>query len=235
MPPSEKAGPDKACDIGTHYVDDNYAWHMFCFSEGKRARNTSQSKIRTLENQAQGYCEEYINSHPEVNLVYANTLVGASIRCWKYQRGDSKLRGFWDGDTKDHFEHYKDVGEEVHRPQLENTFADMKSMPPGVLRMGQLHSEIRLSDSQHRTPATFPLGSNAPTGSSNYNPYNQASDSMYTTPMPLAVPQQPTRIEPTSTLRVDILSPDLLLPLRDEDYVEVTLVRRGQDINSNVY
>jgi len=58
---------------------------------------------------------------------------------------------------------------------------------------------------------------------------------MYTTPMPLAVPQQPTRIEPTSTLRVDILSPDLLLPLRDEDYVEVTLVRRGQDINSNVY
>ncbi len=58
---------------------------------------------------------------------------------------------------------------------------------------------------------------------------------MYLILMPLANPQQPTRKEPTSTLRVDILLPNLLLPLRDKDYVKVTLVRCRQDINSNVY
>ncbi len=34
-----------------------------------------------------------------------------------------------------------------------------------------------------------------------------------------------TRIEPTSTLRVNILLPNILLPLRNKDYVKVTLVR----------
>ena len=73
-------------------------------------KNTTKSKIRDLENQAQGYCKEFIESHEYVSFVYANTFTGGSVRFWSFTRGDKKLRGFWNGDEKDHFEHYRDVG-----------------------------------------------------------------------------------------------------------------------------
>lgn len=128
VPSSDKSGQDNACDIATRYVDSKHTWHIFCFSEAKRVKNTSWSKIRDIEAQAEGYCQEYLESHPDVNIVYANTLVGASIRCWSYSKGDSELRGFWNGDDKGRFEHYRDVGEDENLAQLDHAIARMKSV-----------------------------------------------------------------------------------------------------------
>jgi hypothetical protein len=136
QPPSEKKGKDKVCDLAIKYVDNSRMWHILCFAEAKRAKNTSGSKIRALEEQAEGYCEEFIDAHSEMTMVYSCTLVGASLRAWTWIKGDSKLRGFWAGDEKNHFEYYRDVGLEEHRLELESAFDQMKSMPVRVLRRG---------------------------------------------------------------------------------------------------
>jgi hypothetical protein len=227
VPPSDKAGQDKASDIATKYVDDRYKWHMFCFSEAKRAKNTSQSKIRAVETQAQGYCKEFLESHPEVNMVYANTLVGASIRCWSYKQGDSKLRGFWNGDEKDHFEHYRDVGEDENVAQLEDAIANMKSIPTGVLRRGQDHSQIGASSSNYYSSAALPLRSNAP------DQLYGGQESAPSIPPDSDQQAMERSAGPSDTPLVsDFQSTSAL---QNENYVEVTLVKPGQDIANNTY
>ena len=59
-PSSKKKGADKQCDLAIKYIDDEFSWHILIFAECKRAKNTSKSKIRDLETQAQGYCEEFL-------------------------------------------------------------------------------------------------------------------------------------------------------------------------------
>ena len=242
QPPSDKVGSDKLCDLATKAVDDGHKWHMFCFSEGKRASNTSDSKIKALEVQAQGYCKEFVDAHPHVNRIYANTLVGASIRCWSYTRGDSKLRGFWNGDEKDHFEHYRDVGNEEHKLQLERAFADMKSMPPGVLHRGQDHSQIGASSSRYSTSAAYPLGSSTSAVSSAYGPVSVSTYSSISGAQQVTSMSQGSNsvswssgLSGTSQVVAESSTSATSVPLRDEDYVEVTIVKRKKDIADNVY
>ncbi|KAH8587320.1 hypothetical protein B0O99DRAFT_601762 [Bisporella sp. PMI_857] len=230
FPPSDTKGPNKACDLATQYVDDIHKWHLFFFHEGKRAKNSSESKIRALENQAQGYCKEFIESHEDVSLVYANTFVGGYVRFWSFTRGDSKLRGFWNGDEKDHFEHYRDVGLDEHFHDIQRALDGIKSMPVSALRRGQDHSQIGVSSFSLKVPTTYsvpmqPASSDVPTTLRGYQvnysaPVNLASSSLATTPTPVAF---------------DTSISSAPVALRDEDYVDVTLVQYGRDISHHVY
>jgi hypothetical protein len=118
QPPSTRKGSEKACDIVVMYVDNDYEHQILCFAECKRAKSVKISKIRALETQAQGYCDEFLEAHPNIDIAYACTLVGVYIRCWSLHRGDDKLKGFWSGNEKDHFEHYKDAGSDDDRQIL---------------------------------------------------------------------------------------------------------------------
>ncbi|RFU34565.1 hypothetical protein B7463_g1761, partial [Scytalidium lignicola] len=132
--PSTKSDPNMACDIVTSYIDDdNYHWHFFCFSEVRGSKSaTAGTSIRALEEQVLEYCKEYLQEQPpEVNLVYANTLVGASIRSWSYRRGEGNLSGFSDSAEYGNFGCYKDIGEESNRRLLEDTFGYIKKYHSG--------------------------------------------------------------------------------------------------------
>jgi hypothetical protein len=154
VPPSDTGGYNKACDLATSFIDSGYKWHLFFFQEGKRAKRTSQSNIKALEIQAQGYCKDFLNSHQDVDMVYANTFVGVHVRFWSFTRGDDILRGFWRGDEKDHFEHYRDVGRESHSGDIEGAIRHMKTVPiGGALPRGLDHDRIGSS----HFPTTQPL------------------------------------------------------------------------------
>ena len=142
QPPSRKRGRDKACDIAIKYLDQNYHHQILCFAEAKRARNMIYSKIRDLEKQAQGYCQDFLEANQKEEFVYACTLVGASIRCWIMRQGDPNLVGFWDGQQRDDFQYYRDVGLDEHKVELVRAFDLMKSVSPSALRLGQDSSMI---------------------------------------------------------------------------------------------
>ena len=131
VPPSNTDGYNKACDLATSFIDSRHKWHLFFFQEGKRAKRTSQSNIRALEIQAQGYCKDFLDSHQDVDMVYANTFVGVNVRFWSFTKGDDILRGFWKGDEKDRFEYYRDVGRDSHSSDIESAIRHMKTMPIG--------------------------------------------------------------------------------------------------------
>jgi hypothetical protein len=211
-PPSTKRGTDKACDIVIMYVDGAYEHQILCFAECKRAKNVTTSKIRALETQAQGYCQDFLDAHPDNSLAYACTLVGVFIRCWSLRRGDRKLQGFWAGNEKDHFEHYRDVGLDEHRRDIEMAFDQMKSVPPLGLRLGQDHSAI---------------------GSSSYGTFAQAPEMEYNVADQFRfdappIPSQPMEVEPNDSL-VDVAQ------LLDQNYVSVSIREYGESISENLY
>lgn len=180
-PPSDSKGPNKACDLATQSIDREHNCHMLIFHEGKRARNKTGSKIRILETQAQGYCEEFLKSNENVSMVYSNTFAGASVRFWSFTRGDNKLRGFWAGDKKDEFKHYKDVGLDENLRELQRAIDAMKSMPVSALRRGQDHSQIGATSSISKYTVSAP--SSSMPGAS----YTGAG-SVYTYPIRIATP-----------------------------------------------
>ncbi|KAH8817090.1 hypothetical protein F5884DRAFT_853520 [Xylogone sp. PMI_703] len=135
--PSEKMDVDKACDLAVRFVDSQYKWHILCLVEAKRAGKTG---IRDLEDQAELYCEAFLEGHQDQDVIYACTLVGVSVRCWKVTRDSPRLQGLWDADEKGHYEFYKDVGEDANIQLLEHAFEAMKSIPVGPLRIDQDHS-----------------------------------------------------------------------------------------------
>ncbi|ESZ91636.1 hypothetical protein SBOR_7998 [Sclerotinia borealis F-4128] len=154
IPPSYEVtkGPNKAkvCDLVTRSLDKTHKWYLFSFHEGKEKQaqvdNSAESgstiniNIKDLENRAQDYCKEFFDVHRDVDLVYVNTFSGVSVRFWSVRRGDETLRGFWGGDEKDHFEHYRDVGLDAHFHDIERALLRMRpvSIPP----VGQVFSQI---------------------------------------------------------------------------------------------
>jgi hypothetical protein len=178
-------------------------------------------------------------------------------------RGDSKLRGFWNGDEKDHFEHYRDVGEDENVAQIEDAIAKMKSIPIGVLRRGQHHSQIGASSSNYYSSEILP--SNAPgqlyagqASASSIPPdsnqqameWNPAPDQLYAgqtsaSSIPQESDQQAMEWNPApDQLYAGQASASSIPPnsgfqpasaLQNKNYVEVTLVKTGQDIAHNTY
>ncbi len=129
VPPASKKGSEKAGDLAIKYLTADYQHQIFCFAEAKRAKNHTHAKIRGLEEQARGYCRDFLEAYPDVDVVYACTLVGASIRCWSVSR-DKQLTPFWDG-PEGTFERYMDVGEDRYAEHIMAAFNHMKSIPIG--------------------------------------------------------------------------------------------------------
>ena len=158
VPPSNTGGYNKACDLATSFIDSGYKWHLFFFQEGKRAKRTSQSNIKALEIQAQGYCKDFLDSNQDVDMVYANTFVGVHVRFWSFTKGDNILRGFWNGDEKDHFEHYRDVGRDSHSSDIERAIHHMKAVPVGGNLPRDLNHD-RIGSSSFPTTQALSMGS----------------------------------------------------------------------------
>jgi len=212
----------------------NYHHQILCFVEAKRARNTIYSNIRDLENQAQGHCQDFLEAHPESDLVYACTLVSARIRCWSLSRGDRKLVGFWDGNGRDDFRYYRDVGLDEHKLELEKAFDLMKSMPPTAIRLGQDPPTIgsRLGElsklepvySQYSVSVAY---TQPPTG------YSRGFPAAGTSSTPsLEVPN--TALYEAARAPMDVEYPNIS-QLLDEDYVQVSVYEFGDSIWEHIY
>ena len=136
QPPASKKGTERACDISIKHIADDFEHQILCFAEAKRARNVIYSKIQELEDQALSYCLEFLTANPDVGIIYACTLVGASIRCWSLRAGEEKFQGFWGDENMGSFDFYKDVGDDAHFPLLERSFNMMKVVPTGIVPRG---------------------------------------------------------------------------------------------------
>lgn len=85
---------------------------------------------------------DHLAANSDINLIYACTLVGASVRCWSLQRGDDFLRPFWSG-AGSSYAQYLDVGEDANRDALLEVFGFMANVPlDGALPLDMQHSDI---------------------------------------------------------------------------------------------
>lgn len=132
------------CDIVIKYLTVDYAWQVLCFVEGKRARNQTDSLINAVEKQASEYCQEFLEAN-NVDMVYACTIVGASIRCWTVEKDEPNavtMTGFWDGSEQGKFQYYLDIGLEQNKDRLLAAFERMKAFPIRHLPLNMDHSSI---------------------------------------------------------------------------------------------
>lgn len=126
VPPATKHGSEKACDIAIRCCMSGYSRRIFCFAGAKRASSHTKAAIRDLEEQARGYCADFLGANPKVNKIFACTLVGTSVRCWEFRNADSHLRPLWGDKKPSNFSDYLDVGEDAGIPRLEKAFGAMK-------------------------------------------------------------------------------------------------------------
>ncbi|KLU90713.1 hypothetical protein MAPG_10565 [Magnaporthiopsis poae ATCC 64411] len=139
VPPATKPGAEKACDIAIRCCMDDYSRQILCFAEAKRASSHTNAAIRDLEEQARGYCADFLDANPNVDKIFACTLVGTSVRCWEFEEKSSHLQPLWNpaGQVAT-FSEYLDVGEDAVVRRLEKAFWTMKksSRAKGPLRPG---------------------------------------------------------------------------------------------------
>ncbi|CAH0053965.1 unnamed protein product [Clonostachys solani] len=119
----------KACDIVIEAETPDRAWQTLCFAGAKRAANQTESLVKAVEDQALGYCKDFLTANSDINKVFACTIIGASIRCWTYSQGDEDLVGFWDGQSRDSYRYYLDIGDDANVARLNHAFNFMKSNP----------------------------------------------------------------------------------------------------------
>jgi hypothetical protein len=79
QPPASAPGPSKSCDIIVKYLTYEWSHQILSFTEAKRARNRTGSKVCDLEVQATEYCYEFLGSNEDVVFVYTCTLVGPYV------------------------------------------------------------------------------------------------------------------------------------------------------------
>jgi hypothetical protein len=72
---AEPSGDGNVSDLAIIYVDTKYHWHTICFIEADVAEDTSDPKITAIEKQALGYCNEFLNTHPDRDRISTCTLV----------------------------------------------------------------------------------------------------------------------------------------------------------------
>jgi hypothetical protein len=114
------------CDIIVEPLTQHKALQVLCFAEANGANKQSISLVEAVEEQAFGYSKEFVAANDNVDIVFACTIIGASIRCWTYFEGNEKLCGFWDGDQSHSYACYLDIGEDANRARIENAFEMMK-------------------------------------------------------------------------------------------------------------
>jgi len=121
----------KRCDIVVRYLESGgQRIRVLCFAECKRARTSQKFSLHALEEQARGYCEEYLKSEPDTPWVYAATMAGAHVRLWTVKRHVKGMVPFTGLPTEGDWNEYKDVGDDTAGRELEICFRRMKEWPP---------------------------------------------------------------------------------------------------------
>ena len=124
------ADSNESCDLVIKYHTAQRGWQPLCFIE---AKSQADVQIGDLEDRVKKYCEEYLRTNPEPHIVYAMTIVGVRVRCWRYSRGCDKLQAFWNSTETRTLDHYLDVGEDKSAAPLGRVLHTMKSTPPYAL------------------------------------------------------------------------------------------------------
>ncbi|KAH7324883.1 hypothetical protein B0I35DRAFT_425135 [Stachybotrys elegans] len=119
------------CNLGIKYWTYDNTWQTLCFVEARGANHQTGTQVTALEEQVTGYCRRFLHANPDARRVFACTIVGASIRCWSFTRGDDLLEGFWGLDHEREHEreplaHYLDVGIESNKQTLVDAFNFVK-------------------------------------------------------------------------------------------------------------
>jgi hypothetical protein len=162
------------------------------------------------------------------------------------------LMGLENGNLKDHFEFYRDIGLEENRLDLEKQFAQIKSMPVGALRRGQDPSQIGHYGDRSMFNPVMTQASQPEQSFSSY-PMNLAQTTTYAIrpgPYTSSTAHGVDHGEPSSSVGYDNLSvpsqpqyptsaalsaPESSSALRPEHYRSVVLVRPGKDIASSLH
>lgn len=114
-----------SCDLLVENVE-GHTPPLFCFAG---LDSQTDNLAAAAEEQATIYCRDYLATIAEVDEVFACTLIGASLRFWRYSQSEAKLKGFWDVFEYGEFGCYLDVGEEDNRERLERAFAVITNWP----------------------------------------------------------------------------------------------------------
>jgi hypothetical protein len=122
-----KPGAEKACDIVIKYFSPAQGRQLLCFAECKRRRNTSPSRLVDLEEQARGYCIDFLDDNPQIPRAFACTLVGVWICPWYMSRERNVLVPLLPGGTSKQgdFGNYKDTGLDENAELIMASFQDM--------------------------------------------------------------------------------------------------------------
>lgn len=139
-PDEEEEAAAVAYDAGVmtfNATGNSPSMRMLCFADGRDTANTSAADdtlAEALEKRALAGCEGFLAVQPDVQRIYACTLVGARIRCWMLARtgedGDedergNQLVGVWAGDCHGRFSHYLDIGADETRAVIEGALSQM--------------------------------------------------------------------------------------------------------------
>jgi len=83
-----------------------------------------------VEEQALGYCQEYLKNEG-VQFIYACTAAGAHLKLWKYSEGHEHLIGVWGGRSGTGlWEEYPDVGIDIDADVIWKCFNEMLAITP---------------------------------------------------------------------------------------------------------
>jgi hypothetical protein len=144
----------KACDIVIKYIEKGtFLAKILCFVECKRSKKKSHYSLKVVEEQALGYCKEYLKA-TGASFVYAATALGAHIRLWKYSEGEAGLTPFWGSRTPGAWKYYKDVGVNKDGAELLQCFLQMHTFPPSLAEgqqfadYGSQFAHLRIDDAE---------------------------------------------------------------------------------------
>jgi hypothetical protein len=129
VPPHETSS--LKADLAIKYMTKAQRLWTLCFIEGKRTSRTQSYSTRAVEEEALDYCKEYFANRSNTDdFVYAGTLVGVHLRLWIVYREDMSLTPLWGSPHLGSNEDYKDLGDNVHGPEILKAFHDMIRVAP---------------------------------------------------------------------------------------------------------
>jgi hypothetical protein len=153
---------DTACDLVLSVWDDrSKASRVMCFNEMKRPRDKSTAKLKKLEDQVWGYCQDYLQYYRKEQLIYAATGVGTHIRLWLVRRPRMDLEALWGSNKSADWEQYYDVGDDVRGRKVEEHFFEMLDIFAPGLRASRVSTQYAFGTQSSGSvgPYTAPQGS----------------------------------------------------------------------------
>lgn len=131
---SRPAHNSPPCDLIIERFREGSGWRSIClcFSSVTVSKDGGEEGepfgIEELEARALNGGELFLHENMGADSIHAMTLVGVSLRCWTYRRGEERLRGCWAEGNDGAFGDYLDIGSDENRSTLERVFRDLKSV-----------------------------------------------------------------------------------------------------------